>query len=211
MGAKHTSGRSTAEFEAAVRNTEGIQPWRRLFHMGCGVAMITLVHLVGAGSKVVMASMAGAVAAALTLDWIRLRFEPANTAFFRLFSGLASPREAGRVASSTWFLIGALAVLLIAPPRFFLPAMLVLAFADPAASVVGRLWGRRALGKGSWEGTAAFFIVAVAVLVPVVGLRAALLGAAAAAAFEVVPRGIDDNLVVPVVTALALWVAGALI
>lgn len=196
-------------FRAAVRNTEGVQPWRRLFHSGAGVGIAALVHVAGPDSSVPVALIACALAAALALDWIRLRSRAANTVFFRWFSALASPREARGVASSTWFLLGALCLLLIAPARWFPPAMLVLALADPAASVVGRLWGRHGLGKGSWEGTGAFYLVAVAVLVPFVGLQAALVAAAVVAAFEVMPTGIDDNLTVPLATALAFWMLGA--
>lgn len=197
-----------ADFAAAVRVTEGLQPWRRLFHMGAGVAMAAFVHRMGPGSALPVALLAGALAAALVLDWVRLRSRVANTTFFRRFSALASPREARKPASSTWFLIGALTVLVFAPHGFFAPALLVLALADPAASLVGRLWGRHKLGKGSWEGTGAFFLVALAVLVPFAGLSAGLIAALAVAVAEVVPSGIDDNLTVPLATAIALWVVG---
>ena len=192
-----------------VRRTEGVQPWRRVFHMFSGVAMAAIVHVIGPGSVVPVATLAGALAAAVAMDWIRLRSQAANKRFFRFFSALASPREARKVASSTWFLLGALTVLVVTPDGLFAPAMLVLAFADPSASVVGRLWGRHKLGKGSWEGTTAFFLVATAVLVPFAGLQAALIAAAAVAILEVMPIGIDDNLTVPPATALMLWLVGA--
>lgn len=196
-----------SEFDKAVRETEGVQPWRRLFHAVGGLALIAFVHFTGPESALALAGMSGGVAAALALDWARLRFEGVNTVFFRVFSGLASPREATGIASSTWYLVGALAVLLLAP-QLFVPAMLVLAFADPAASVSGRLWGKRPLGKGTWEGTCVFFLVAAAVLTPIVGFPGALVAAAAAATFEVLPTGLDDNLVVPLATVLALRVFG---
>ncbi len=199
--------RKVARLEAAVSATQGVQPWRRLFHSGGGVTLAVFVHFVGAESTAAMASIGAGLGAALILDWMRLRSVQANTAFFRLFSRLASPREADRIASSTWFLVGALGVLLLAP-RLFVPAMLVLAFADPAASVAGRLWGKRSLGKGTWEGTCVFFLVAVAVLTPMVGWTAALVAAAVAATLEVLPTGLDDNLIVPLATALALRVVG---
>jgi len=205
---KRLSVRRETDFESAVRNTEGVQPWRRLFHSGGGLAMIGLAHFAGADSAVMLAIVGAGAGVALILDVVRLRLEAANTVFFRVFAALASPREAEKIASSTWFLIGALILLLFAPPGLFIPAMLVLAFADPAASVVGRLWGRRRLGKGTWEGTTVFFLVAVIVLTPVVGFQRALVGAVAAAAFEVLPSGVDDNLLVPLVTAGALWLAG---
>lgn len=192
------------DFEAAVRRTEGIQPWRRVFHATCGIAIAAFVAYGGLDRTVDLVCLGGALAASLALDWARLASRRANTTFFRWFSVLVSPREARRIASSTWFLMGALVTLAIAPESLFMPALLVLALADPAASVVGRLWGRHRLGKGSWEGTVAFFVVATAVLVPFVGAAIALPAAAAVASFEVLPIGIDDNLTVPPITALAL-------
>ena len=189
--------------------TDGVQLWRRLVHAGVCLAIAEFVHFVGPDSAVPVTALLLGLVAALTVDGVRLRSAAANAAFFRWFSALASPREARAVASSTWLLLGALAVLLIAPHRWFVPAMLVLGLADPAASVVGRLWGRNRLGKGTWEGTAAFYLVAAAVLAPLFGLQAALVAAAVVAAIEVLPTGVDDNLTIPLATALALWLAGA--
>ena len=197
--------KSTGDFTRVVRNTEGLQPWRRVFHATCGLMVVALVEYGGLGRAINLLILGGGAVASLTLDWVRLRFPDANFIFFRWFAALASPREARRIASSTWFLMGVCMTLLIAPAHLFAPAVLVLAFADPAASVVGRLWGRHSLGKGSWEGTTAFFLVACLVTFPFVGLPGALVAAGVVAIFEVLPTGIDDNLTVPVVTGLALW------
>jgi dolichol kinase len=172
------------------------------------LAIGVFVSHAGAESTLAQAMVAGALVVALVVDWIRLRFVVANITFFRVFSDLASPREATKLASSTWFLIGTLAVLVIAPPRLFFPTMLAFAFADPAAHVVGRLLGTRRLGKGTWEGTAVFFLVAATVLTPLAGIGAALIAAVAAAAVEVLSVGLDDNLTVPPVIAIVLWLAG---
>lgn len=196
---------SPQELRAAVRSTEGLQPWRRVFHATCGIASAALVEYGGLSPTTCLLLFGGGIVASLALDWLRLSVPSANFVFFRWFVALASPREARRIASSTWFLMGVFTTLLIAPTHLFAPAVLVLSLADPAASVVGRLWGRHPLGKGSWEGTTMFFLVACVVTFPFVGLPGALLAAGAVAIFEVLPTGIDDNLTVPVVSALALW------
>ena len=195
----------------AIGRTEGLQPWRRATHMASGVCIASVVHFGDPDSAVPMVGLACAAAVAVALDVMRLRSAALNTVFFRWFRALASPREARRPVSSTWYLIGALATVAIAPPSWSVPAILVLAVADPVASVVGRLWGRRPLGKGSWEGSAAFYAVSVAVLTPFFGVPVALAAGALAAAAEVAPTGIDDNLTVPLATLLALWVVGALV
>lgn len=195
--------RDAPGFDALVEKTQGVQPWRRAFHAAAGVALAVTGHWVGTDSTGFRLALAVAVVVAFATDAVRLRFPAANAAFFGWFRLLASPREARGVASSSWYAAGALAVALFAPAHF-VAAMLVLALADPAASVVGRLWGTRPLGKGSWQGTAAFAVVATAVLTPLVGVPAGLAAAAVAAALEVLPVGIDDNLTTPVAVAAAL-------
>ncbi len=196
---------SAGDFRSVVRSTGGLQPWRRVFHAACGLGIIAIVEYSGFSRSISLLLFGAGIVACLILDWVRLSVPNANFVFFRWFAALASPREARRIASSTWFVGGVFTTLLIAPAHLFVPSVLVLSLADPAASVVGRLWGRHALGKGSREGTVAFFLVAGVVTFPFVGLPSALIAACVVAIFEVLPTGIDDNLTVPVVTALVLW------
>lgn len=186
-----------------MQETKGVQPWRRVFHAASGVGLVLAAHWAGAETFEFRTAL-GAAAASFCADALRFRFPGANAAFFRWFRVLASRREARGPASSSWFLAGALAVSLAAP-AYFVPSLLVLALADPTASVVGRRWGRHALGAGSWEGSAAFFAAAAGVLVPWAGFPEGLLVAGAAAAAEVAPWKIDDNLTTPLAVATALW------
>ncbi len=173
------------------------------------MALALLAEAIGADSAALAILVGGAALAALALDALRLSNEAVARWFFTRFRRVASPREETRIASSTWFLVGALFVLLAAPGELFRPAILVLALADPAAGVVGRLWGGCPLGSGSWIGSLAFLGVGVGVLAPQVGFVQAGVGAAAAAVAEAFSGRLDDNFVVPAATALALWAAGA--
>lgn len=137
---------------------------------------------------------------ALAIDVVRLRAPEVNELFFRAFSRLASPREEEHLASSTWYLAGVLLTWAIFPARVATTAILVLALADPSASVLGRLVGRHPVGKGTAEGLVVFYAVASAVLWAAVGEPVALLVAAVVAAVEVLPIPLDDNLTVPLVT-----------
>ena len=203
------AGAAAEALEDAVSRTGGLQPWRRGFHAASGAGIAGAVHIAGPDSAVPAVGLACVAAAAAALDVARLRSAALNAVFYRWLGALVSPREARRPVSSTWYLLGALATVTVAPPSWSVPAILVLALADPVASVVGRLWGGRPLGKGSWLGSAAFYAVSVAVLAPFFGAPVALVAGAVAAAAEVAPTGIDDNLTVPLATLLALWLVGA--
>ena len=191
-----------------VSRTRGMQPWRRVFHAVSGVVLAVGPELLGLGRGAVLTILVLLLAGAVLLDVARLRHPSLNILFFRLLGPLASPGEAGGFASSTWYLLGVLLVYALIPARA-VPAVLVLGLADPVASVVGRRWGRRRVGKGTLAGGGAFLAVAAIVLHFTAGGSAALVVAVAATVVELLPLPVDDNLSVPVATAVLLAVLGA--
>lgn len=196
-----------SEVEALVARTEGLQPWRRVFHAASGLIMALGPPAVGFSRPVTLGILSTLLAVALGLDLVRLRTPSVNRAFFRLFQALASPREHRGVASSTWYLVGGLIAYALFPQPYASASILVLALADPAASVVGRTVGTIPLGKGSVQGSLTFFLVASVVLWLTVGGWGVLGVAVAVTLLEVVPGLGDDNLVIPVGTGILLWVA----
>lgn len=186
----------------------GVQPWRRIFHAGNALVVAFLPSTLGLSRWVVVGLLGGLVAAMLAWDVARLRSVELNALFFRWFPSLASDRERAHVASSTWYALGLMLVIALFPPAIAVPSILVLGLADPAASTVGRIWGRRRIGKGTVLGTAVFVVVAAAVLAPFVGPRRAVAAALVVAAVEILPWRLDDNLTVPLAAGVALWLVG---
>jgi dolichol kinase len=144
------------------------------------------------------------LAVTLLGDFVRLRVEAANRMVFRTFRVLLRPHEVDS-PSLSWYVLGVFLVLWVPDPTVVVPALLVLAVADPAAGLVGETWGTHALGKGTVQGSLTFFLAALAVLMPFTGVLAALTVGAVATVAEVARTPLDDNLVIPVITALALW------
>lgn len=193
-------------FAELVERTRGVQPWRRAFHAGNGLLIGLAPSLLGFSRSLTVGILCGILAVAVSLDLVRLRNPAVNERFFRFLRVLVSPREAGQAASSTWYLVGAILAYLVFPWPYAGSAMVVLGVADPAASVVGRVWGTIPLGKGSVQGTLAFTAVAWAALALLLGHPLAVLGVAAAVAVaEIIPGLIDDNLVIPLATGTLLW------
>ena len=187
----------------------GVQPWRRVFHAGNALVVAFLPPFLGLGRWAVVGILTALLVGLAAFDYVRLHRADLNALFFRMFPSLASDRERTGVASSTWYALGLILVYAIFPLWVVVPAILTLGLADPAASTVGRIWGRRRLGKGSILGTAVFAGIAYAIMSAAVGPIAALLPALATAAIEVLPTRLDDNLTVPLAAATSLWlVAG---
>jgi dolichol kinase len=193
---------------SAEERRRGVQPWRRVFHAGNGLMISFFPPMLGLGRWQIVAILGGFLVLLTGFDLARLRSPKLNVLFFRLFPSLASPREMTKIASSTWYLLGAIVVFALFPARLAVPAILVLALADPAASTVGRLWGRRKIGKGSWLGSTVFAVIAFAILAAYFGPAAAAAPALIIAAAEILPWSLDDNLTVPIVGATALWLLG---
>lgn len=196
-------------FAGLVRRTKGVQPWRKLFHAVNGVSIVLALTILPIPTWTAVAFLGAVLALLAVMDGVRLTDRGLNRRFFRTFSPLASPREARGVASSTWYALGVVLTLLLFPRQEALAGILVLALADPAAGVVGRVWGRHRLGRGTWEGTGAFVAVAFVALLPFVPWWAALTTALITAVVERVSWPLDDNLVIaPAVAGILLLLVG---
>lgn len=125
--------------EKLVQQTRGLQPWRRVVHAGCGLGLVGIIWLDFLPPLALSVGLGAIIAVAVGTDVLRLRRPDLNRKFFRVFRHLASPRESGKWASSTWYVIGAAAVMLVFPSRVWIPSILVVALADPCASVCGQL------------------------------------------------------------------------
>lgn len=196
---------AAAEFDLLVRRSAGPQPWRRLFHASVGVAAALILHFSLPSDALALTILAGVVALLLVMEGIRLKSPRFNVFFFRIFNRVITPAEKGHVVSSVWYAVGMFLVVAAFPREIAVPAILVVAVADPAASWVGRRWGRRRLGKGTATGTLTFVVAAIAVQMPLVAPGPAAFAAVVSGGVEVLPWKLNDNLTVPLAAGAALW------
>jgi dolichol kinase len=196
------------DLDALVARTEGLQPWRRVFHAANGIAIVVVLILLAPPRSVVLVVLSAITTALFVLDWVRFRLPAVNRIFFGLLHPFASPREARGVASSSWYMLGCLLTLALFPRATAIAAILVLAIADPLASYIGRRWGRRPFGSGTIEGSLVFATAAFGVLVFFADLPVAAGVALTTALAERIPWPFDDNLVIPLVVAALLTLVG---
>ncbi len=129
------------------------------------------------------------------------------------------PREAGSVSSGTWYLTALALLSLTRDPLLGGVAIVVVGLGDPAASFVGRRFGRIRLATGrTLTGSLAFFAAAALGSAGVLWLwhgsltvetriTIAIAAALAGALAEAFSQRVDDNLTVPLAAAAAaLWV-----
>ncbi len=154
--------------------------------------------------------------AAGVADVLRIYHEPTGRLYDRYLGFLLRRHErfdsGRRLNGATYVLFSAVLCMLIFPKLIFITAFAVLIVSDTAAALVGRRVGRHPFLGKSLEGSLAFFLTALVVvlLAPkvrhilpeyLIGLASAALGAVV----EASPIPIDDNLSIPLSIGAAMW------
>ena len=100
--------------------------------------------------------------------------------------------------------IGILATLFFFPVSVYMPAILIVCIADSLSSLVGRAYGRVALPffQRTIEGSLAFFLSSLGILVFFCPFPEALVTAALATVIELFIPNYLDNLLIPLGTAV---------
>jgi dolichol kinase len=132
----------------------------------------------------------------------------------RVFGAFSRPSERYRINSSSFYVLALIVIVLFLPKLPVIAATLVLAFADPAASLIGKRWGRVTLFRDkTWVGSLAFFAAGTLAVVIYLFLAAPDLGPMriiatslivgfSGALTELLSTRIDDNFSVPIICAV---------
>ena len=189
--------------------------WKRCgVHVGAALLALTFVALTPAAAQIVAAGVFFVYA--WSMEVARRRSKRLNDRLMAFYGAIAHPHEHHRVNSATWYGTALFALSLLQTPLAAGLGLTVLGFADPAAASVGRRWGRVRFPNGrSLEGSLTFVAVgglaALAAALLVFGqplaFAALLAGVAcvAGALAELVSGRVDDNLLIPLIAALAVW------
>ena len=200
---------------------QDLQLGRRLFHLLNGVSTATAYALLFTHEQVI--HIFGSIACIVyVVDRIRIAY-PDLVARHAPWVNRVLVRAEEQVRESAMipYAIAVLLTILTVPKPAALVAIYTLAVADPLAAIVGIRYGRRRIARNrSLEGSAAFFaatfVTAVLVLArttegtPLQIGGASITIALAAAACEVLPLRIDDNLTIPLFVGFTVWIVAGL-
>ena len=137
----------------------------------------------------------------------RLYIKPVRQIFLRIFGPMLwKDEERGFTAAMRWF-IAASIVCGYFPKEIAILTLFFVAISDTAAYTVGLWFGRREIVKGKTiGGTLTFLVTAImiAVFSPLPKIIS-IPGAVIATLVELIPR-YDDNLSIPIITGIVLWI-----
>lgn len=156
---------------------------------------------------------------ALIADVSRVRFHGVNKFVRLIFGWIMRDEEKPAVGSgpvingATWVLISASLTILLFPEPIAVAAFSMFMIADAAAAIFGRRFGKHKWGSHgrTVEGTLAFVVMALAVglglgaILPMLSWVQVVVSTPFAAAAEAVPEPLNDNLRVPLITGLVMW------
>jgi dolichol kinase len=137
--------------------------------------------------------------------------------FYSIFGFLLRKHEVDHkkknLNGATYVFISALICIIIFPKVLFLTGFTILIISDSSAALIGRKFGKHKFLAKSLEGTLAFFISAIIVIIftPKIDhqLTEYLIGIIAAAVGAIVENisfgFADDNLSIPISTGFTMW------
>jgi dolichol kinase len=184
---------------------------RKLYHVAGGLGLLGVWFALGRPRAFyAYAALLGAV---LLFDLARFALPRFNAWAMANLRALLRPGEERTLNGSPAYICGVGLTLLLFPEPQAVAAILFLVVGDVSATAVGERWGRHKVGGKSLEGTAAFFTAAglagFAVRAALGGPSALAVAAGAwcAALVELLlPKFANDNLAVPLVSALLMTV-----
>ena len=200
-------------FEVIKRDRREVHLGRRLFHMAAAAVFPVLALFLDEDFFFVLLLLA--TVALVAGDIARLLVPPLNRLFLRWLRSLLRMEEENRITGATYVLVGTLAAFALFQRDVAILAVLFLALGDPVAAMVGVRFHRgRVFGKSPW-GSLAMAVTALGVA-GVLHLAGAIdfqgvfvVGALVAAATEILPLPVNDNLTVPLSAGAAMTILGA--
>jgi dolichol kinase len=182
---------------------------RKLYHVLGGLSLLGVWFALGRPRA--FYAYAALLGAALLFDLARFALPRFNAWAMAHLRGLLRPGEERTLNGTPAYACGVGLTLLLFPEPAAVAAVLFLVAGDVSATTVGERWGRHKVGAKSLEGTAAFFAAALGVgfaaraWLHAPAPLALVAGAWCAALVELLlPRFANDNLVIPLVAALAM-------
>ena len=174
---------------------------RKVFHFSG--ASIPLCYLV-AGKTAALVFALVLLALSASFEFLRIQGR-LDISMVRRYMQVKDSESKKPTGSFFYLLAAPITILLFSQP-VAVASLFIVAIADPLCSLAGMQWGRTKMFGKSLEGSSVFFAVSLLILSAFsFPFHVRLIAALVATLTELfTPKWIDDNLTVPIVTALAL-------
>ena len=183
--------------------------YRKFIHISSSSIAILLWIL---GKDLFLPFIISATLIFLIIDYLRIYIRALEKFYFTFFGNVTRNYEYHRFSGASWVLIGATATILLFDEKVAIIALLVMSLSDSAAAIIGIKYGRTSFFNKSLEGSFAFFITSLIIIISlspalfIVNIIAALISSISE--LFSTPT-LNDNLFIPVTTGIVLTIGGA--
>jgi len=188
---------------------------RKLIHL-CSLSIPIVYYFIARYDALIVLSILTVIA--ITIDLLRYFSPTFAKIFYSYFGFLLRKHEKDNnkkaLNGASYVLLSATISVFLFPKILFLTAFGILIISDSTAALIGRKFGKHKLLKKSLEGTLAFFVSAIIVVLVTPKITGdiyeffiGIVAAAIAAVVENLSYGwVDDNLSVPITIGFVMWV-----
>ena len=184
---------------------------RRLFHLLTGLSLVLILAYSDRTKGVFL--ILSLFIVTIIIETIRLHLPEVNRLFFHYFHSLLRGEEKKKLTGTAYFLGGVLLSILLFDVDIALFSITILTVGDPAASTIGKRWGRYRIKGKSLEGSMAFFITTAVVglilqrLWPGLPATVIIAGVVTGTLTELLSTKVNDNFLIPLTAAGAMETA----
>jgi len=145
----------------------------------------------------------------LMADLLRINVPFFKALYNRYFGEITRPHEHQKhLTGATYLFLGSLLVVSLFSKEIAVIAMFFLTVGDPSACMIGISFGRiKIMRNKTLEGSVAFILAGLAATwwIPGISLHVKILGVCAASLIELLPWRLDDNITIPLFSALLMY------
>lgn len=192
----------------ASKHSDSLEWKRALFHVGVQSFVLWLSFVVP--NHIAMPIAVGLMALVISIECLRVFHSGFGEKMQEMFSTMYREEELGKRSAMLDAAVGVACVYFLFPHEIFVVAVLLTAFPDPVARVVGKTIGKHPFpgaGNKTYAGCCAFFLTAFSLTLlfkPVLIAIVVALVAMLVEAYSNRHLRLDDNLTIPVTVALTL-------
>jgi dolichol kinase len=206
----------SATSEELSQTRHDLQLARRFFHMGNGFIIASAYLTTLAHQE--MIHVLGIMASALYIaEQVRTKYPEISQKFNPITKFIMRAEEQLKESAMMPYAMGILFSIIAFPKFMALIGIYTLALADPMSAIIGIKYGKnRIVPHKSLEGSAAFFSLTFLVCIAMLSISsggfslivflASVIISTIVSAFEMIPLRIDDNLTIPLFTAVTSWI-----
>ncbi len=212
---------SQVKMSTPLRMRSDLHLVRKVWHISTGLTGLLVYKKTGFTPEFTASMLLALAVTAFLFELLRLRNPKINQLALIIMKPVMRESERNSVSGLPFYALGVSLALFFFPERIAILAILFLIFADPIASFIGILYGRdKILPNKSLQGTiAAFLVCYIATIIyglvyvgPSMNLLVfAVAGGIIGCFSEMCSQFVDDNLCIPVVSGLGLYLVNFII